>query len=71
MYSQINALKLNFNKKNLYIKESDKGYGLSYFSKKKFKKGDVIIKTFGKIIPQQTKKYSMQIDIAKHFLPQK
>lgn len=62
---------INFNKKNVYAGKSNRGYGFSYFSKKDFRLGDIVIRTFGKIINHQTSHYSLQIDFGVHFIPTK
>lgn len=62
---------INFNKQNVYADKSGRGYGFGYFSKKDFRPGDVVIRTFGKIINHQTSHYSLQIDFGRHFIPKK
>lgn len=58
-----------FNKKNTYIGVSKKSYGKTHFANKNFKKGEVVMVGFGKIINHQTPRVSIQIDINKHYLP--
>jgi len=62
---------LSFNQKNVFVGRSPKNYGFSYFAKKNFKKGDIVMSGFGKILDHQTSHCSVQIDKAKHYLPQK
>ena len=62
---------VSFNKSNVLVALSPKGYGHSYFAKKDLKKGDIVMKGFGKIIDHQTQHYSVQITMDKHFLPNK
>jgi|SRR3989344_4215430 len=58
-----------FNKKNTYIGVSKKSYGRTYFAIRDFKKGEVVMVGFGKIIDHQTPHISVQIGINKHYLP--
>jgi len=58
-----------FNKRNTYIGLSKNGYGRAYFAKRDFKKGEVVMMGFGKIIDHQTPHISVQIDVNKHYLP--
>ena len=58
-----------FNKKNVYIGISKKSYGKTHFANRNFKKDEVIMVGFGKIINHQTPRISIQIDINKHYLP--
>jgi len=60
-----------FNKNNVTINESPNGYGLTYFTKRNFKKGEVIVKGFGRIISRQTEHFSVQIGYNAHFSPTK
>jgi hypothetical protein len=60
-----------FNQENVYCDQSLKGYGTTYFARKDFVRGMVLIKGFGKIIDHQTAHFSVQIDFGKHFLAQK
>lgn len=60
-----------FNRKNVYIGLSKRGYGYTYFAKKNFKPGDKIMEGFGQIINHQTPHFSVQIGIKKHYLPWK
>lgn len=60
---------LDFNKKNVRIGISEKGYGSTYFAKRKIKKGEVVMMGFGKIINHQTAKISIQIAKNTHYLP--
>ena len=59
------------NRNNVLVKRSSKGYGLTYFTKKDFKKGDVVMFGLGKIINHQTSHISVQIAYKKHYLPTK
>lgn len=60
---------INFNKKNIYIGKSPKNYGKTYFAKRNFKKGEVVLIMAGKKIFHQTKCYSVQISMNEHFSP--
>jgi len=62
---------IDFNKTNLYIEKSPKNYGLSYFAKKEFNKGDLVFKCYGKTIDHQTNNFSIQIDDKKYIMPSK
>lgn len=59
--------KLENNYNNVYIKESN--IGNSYYSKKEFKKDEIVIYLGGILIHKQTKSHSVQIDIDKHIDP--
>jgi S-adenosylmethionine decarboxylase len=61
--------KLENNYNNVYIEKSNIIPGNSYFSKKKFKKNDIIIYLGGILIDKQTKSHSVQIDFNKHIDP--
>ena len=58
-----------FNKKNVYIGVSKKSYGITYFTNRNFRKGEIVMVGFGKIIDHQTSHISVQIGINKHYLP--
>lgn len=58
-----------FNNGNIQIRRSLHGAGFSYFAKKSFKKGDVVMQLFGKVIDHQTNHYSVQIGYNQHILP--
>ncbi|MBI2482320.1 MAG: SET domain-containing protein-lysine N-methyltransferase [Candidatus Vogelbacteria bacterium] len=60
-----------FNQKNVTSRRSEKGYGFSYFAKKDFKPGDVVMMGIGKTIDHQTYHISVQIDVKKHYIPKK
>lgn len=60
-----------FNMKNVYTGKSKNGYGFTYFTRKDFKKGELVMMGFGKIINHQTSHCSVQIGINKHYLPTK
>ncbi len=60
-----------FNQKNVFVAKSLKKYGFSHFAKKNFKKGDLVIVGFGKIIDHQTSHISIQIGVHKHYIPRK
>lgn len=60
-----NKLEKNYN--NIYIKNSN--IGKSYYSKKKFKKNEIVIHLGGIFIEKQTKTHSVQIDFNKHIDP--
>lgn len=60
---------VEFNEKNVYIGLSKKPYGKTYFANRDFKKGDVVMFGFGKIIDHQTSHISVQIGVNKHYLP--
>ena len=62
---------ISFNRLNICIGMSSKGYGHSYFARKDFAAGEMIMKGFGKIIDHQTRHFSVQISPTKHFLPGK
>ena len=62
---------LSFNKRNVYTSRSPKGYGMAYFARKEFKKGDIIMIGFGKVIDHQTAHISVQIGFKKHYIPEK
>lgn len=59
------------NEKNVLIDRSSKGYGLTHFTGRNFKKGEVVMLGFGKIIDHQTPHISVQIGVRKHYLPTK
>ena len=56
-------------RKNIYIGVSKKIHGKTYFANKNFKRGEVVMVGFGKIIDHQTPHISIEIDIDKHYLP--
>lgn len=58
-----------FNQRNVYIGKSKKGYGFTYFTKRNFKRGKLVMHGFGKLIDHQTPHFSIQIDFKKHLLP--
>ncbi len=58
-----------FNKKNTYIGISKKSYGKTHFANRNFKKGEIVMVGFGKIIDHQTPHISVQIGVNKHYLP--
>lgn len=60
-----------FNKTNIIFGKSSNGYGHSYFAKRDFEIGEIVMKGQGRIINQQTQNYSVQIGLNKHFLPNK
>lgn len=60
-----------FNMRNIYTGRSKNGYGFSYFAKRDFKKGELIMMGFGKIIDHQTPHCSVQIGTNKHYIPSK
>lgn len=60
---------LFFNKVNVFIDASPRGYGFSYFAKKDFKPGQEVMRGWGKIIGHQTPHISVQIGTHKHYLP--
>ena len=59
----------DFSKKNVYIGMSKKPYGKTYFASRNFKKGEIVMIGFGKVINHQTPRISIQIGINKHYLP--
>lgn len=59
-----------FNQKNVYCGKSPK-HGWGYFAKHDFKRGDIVMRGFGKIIVHQTSHLSIQIGPNKHYLPKK
>lgn len=62
---------IRFNQNNTYTGLSVKGYGRTYFTRKDFKKGEIVMLGFGKIIDHQTRRISVQIGRNKHYLPTK
>jgi hypothetical protein len=62
---------VNINQQNTFVKKSDKGYGLSYFAKRDFKKGQIVMCGYGMIIDHQTPHFSVQISINRYYLPKK
>lgn len=60
---------IEFNKKNVYIGSSKRLYGKTHLAKRDFKKGEVVMMGFGKVIDHQTSLVSIQVDINKHYLP--
>ncbi len=58
-----------FNNGNIQIRRSTHGAGFSYFANKNFKKGDLVMQLFGKLIDHQTNHYSVQIGYSHHILP--
>lgn len=62
---------ITFNQKNIFIGKSPMGYGFSQFARKDFKKGEEIVKGWGKIIDHQTDKISIQLGMNKHCKPNK
>lgn len=58
-----------FNKKNVYVGSSGKSYGRTYFARRDFKGGEIVMAGFGKVINHQTPHYSVQIREKKHYLP--
>lgn len=62
---------LCLNKENVYCAQSPKGYGLTHFAKKDFKCNATVMSGWGKMIGHQTSRFSIQIDLNKHFIPQK
>ena len=59
------------NKKNVLVSRSSHGYGLTFFARKNFKKGEVVMLGLGKIINHQTPHISVQMGYNKHYLPRK
>src|SRR5205085_11326443 len=59
------------NKSNVIFGTSLNGYGRTYFAKRNFNKGSIIMMGLGKIIDHQTKHCSVQMSLQKHFLPYK
>src|ERR1700684_4039703 len=59
------------NKKNVQPGHSLRGYGISYFAQRDFKKGEVVMYGYGKIVDHQTSHISVQIGPRKHYLPSK
>ncbi|MEK7071787.1 MAG: hypothetical protein AAB959_00655, partial [Patescibacteria group bacterium] len=59
------------NKRNVYIGKSKNNYGLTYFAKQNFEKGEYVMSGFGQVFPNQTPSKSIQIDLNKHFYPDK
>lgn len=57
------------NTKNVYVGRSKNGYGFTYFAKRDFKKSELVIMGFGKIIDHQTAHCSVQIGHNRHYLP--
>lgn len=62
---------ISFNKENVDVGKSKKGYGYTHFTKKDFKRGDIIVMGFGRVIDHQTSHISIQIGTNKHYLPEK
>ncbi|MBI2410681.1 MAG: SET domain-containing protein-lysine N-methyltransferase [Candidatus Kerfeldbacteria bacterium] len=62
---------VEFNKNTVVPGPSKKGYGYTYYAKKNFRAGEIVVHGFGKIIDHQTGHISVQIGIKKHFLPRK
>lgn len=60
-----------FNKKNVYIGKSEKGYGWTHFAQRDFKKGERIVRGFGKVVSRQTSHCSIQIKEKMHIVPTK
>lgn len=60
-----------FNMRNVYTGRSKNGYGFTYFAKRDFKKDELALMGFGKIIDHQTAHCSVQIGTNKHYLPTK
>src|SRR3989338_3425360 len=58
-----------FGKKNLYIGVSKKIHGKTYFANRNFRRGEILMVGFGKVINHQTPHISIEIDANKHFLP--
>jgi hypothetical protein len=59
-----------FNKHHVCIAVSKNSYGRCYHAKKNFKRGEVVLMTFGNVLTDhQTKHISVQIGANKHFLP--
>lgn len=59
------------NKKNITVGRSLKGYGRTYRAARAFKKGEVVMHCYGKVIDHQTKHISIQIGSRRHILPGK
>src|SRR3989344_7244041 len=59
------------NKKNIYSGSSLYGYGVTHFAKRDFKKDEIVMYGFGRIINHQTPHISIQIGLHKHYLPTK
>ena len=59
------------NRKNTLVGKSSHKYGFTFFARQNFKKGEVVMLGFGKIIDHQTPHVSVQIAYNKHFLPKK
>jgi hypothetical protein len=57
-------------KKSVFIGVSKKIHGKSYFANKNFRKGDIVMLGFGRVIDHQTLHISVQIGIKKHYLPE-
>jgi SET domain-containing protein len=60
---------ISFNKNNVHVKPSQKGYGFSYFANRDFEIGEEVMKGWGKIVDHQTAHISVQIGLKKHYLP--
>lgn len=60
---------ISYNKKRIYVSHSPKGYGKTYFAGKDFKKGDTVMRGFGRITDHQTKQISIQIGLNAHYVP--
>ncbi len=60
-----------FNRTNVFCGKSENGYGNTYFAKRNFKKGELVLKGFGRIVNRQTSTFSLQIDLGRHIIPKK
>lgn len=61
----------SINSKRVYTKKSKKGYGFSLFALRDFRKNELVVHSFGKVLDHQTNHSSIQIDLNKHILPRK
>ena len=62
---------IEFNKKNVFCGLSEKKYGQTHFANRDFKKGEEIVKGYGRMINHQTSHCSVQVDVERHFVPKK
>lgn len=59
------------NQQNTFSKKSKNGYGQTYFANRDFKKSEVVMCGYGKIIDHQTSHFSVQLGFNRHYLPRK
>lgn len=62
---------IKFNQNNMETGRSPKGYGMAYFAKRDFKKGERIMEGYGRIVDHQTSHCSVTIGKDKHYIPEK